>query len=86
MKWMMVILVNFLPNTGQWEMQDYRNYPFSSKEECLTYMNKNRQHLIWDTNKAYGRSSNDYDMACVTMEDFLEIWLEDIKPLQRHST
>jgi len=83
MKWMIVVLVNFLPNTGQVEMQDYRNYPFSSKEECLTYVNKNRQHLINDTNKAYGRYNSDYDMTCITMENFSDIWLEDIDPQKK---
>lgn len=84
MKWMIVVLVNFLPNTGQWEMQDYRNYPFSSKEECVTYLDNNRHLIISDTNKAYGKYSDDYRMACITMKDFSEIWLEDINPLEQN--
>jgi len=78
MEWMIVVFVNYLAATAQWEMQDYRSFPFKDKASCLAYLDNNRAYFIRDTNRAYGRDDEDYEIRCITKEQFIEVWERDI--------
>ena len=70
MKWIIVVFVNFLPETGQWEMFDYRHDHFSSKAGCEEFIKDNRQDFIDDANRAYFRNDKDYIIGCPTLDKF----------------
>jgi len=70
MKWIIVVFVNFLPETGQWEMYDYREQHFSSPVACEMFVMENKQFFIDDANRAYHRNSKDYVIKCPNLEDF----------------
>ena len=70
MKWIIVIFVNFLPATGQWEMYDYSDNPFDSEVSCLQFVVQNKQFLIDEANTAYRRNDKDYEIGCPTLEMF----------------
>ena len=70
MKWIIVIFVNFLPVTGQWEMLDYRYDLFQSEASCLNYVKENKQFFINEANKAYRRNDKDYVIGCPTLDKF----------------
>lgn len=72
MKWIIVVFVNFLPETGQWEMFDYRDEPFSSKVACELFIEDNKQFFINQTNEAYQRNDIDYFIGCPTLEQFID--------------
>ena len=66
MKWIIVIFVNFLPVTAQWEMYDYSDNPFDSEVACLQFVVQNKQFLIDEANRAYRRNDKDYVIGEVT--------------------
>jgi hypothetical protein len=70
MKWIIVIFVNFLPVTGQWEMYDYSANPFDSEVACLKFVVNNKQFLIDEANRAYRRNDKDYVIGCPTLDKF----------------
>lgn len=70
MKWIVLVFVNFLPETGQWEMFDYRHDHFSSKAGCEEFIKDNRQDFIDEANRAYFRNDKDYIIGCPTLEKF----------------
>jgi len=70
MKWIVVVFVNFLPETQQWEMYDYREQHFSSPVACEMYVMENKHFFIDEANKAYHRNSKDYVIKCSNLEDF----------------
>ena len=78
MKWIIVVFVNFLPETGQWEMFDYRDNHFSSGVACEMFVEENKQFFIDEANKAYQRNSEDYMIRCPNLIDF-NAFLEDEK-------
>ena len=71
MKWIIVVFVNFLPETGQWDMFDYRDNHFSSKAACEEFIKDNKQFFIDDANQAYFRNDKDYVIGCPTLKKFL---------------
>ncbi len=72
MKWIIVVFVNFLPVSDQWEMFDYRDEPFSSKVACEQFIEENKQFFIDDANRAYFRNDVDYFIGCPTLEQFID--------------
>jgi len=83
MEWIIVVVVNFIPTTGEFELQDYRLNPFVSAEKCISYIDNNRQFFIDDTNRSFGRYDKDYKIGCITLETFSEIWQRDIDPIPK---
>ena len=72
MKWIIVVFVNFLPETGQWDMYDYRDVTFPSKVACELFIEDNKQFFINQTNAAYHRNDFDYFIGCPTLEQFID--------------
>ena len=70
MKWIAVVFVNFLPETGQWEMLDYRDRHFSSQTACELYVMEHKQFFIDEANKVFQRNSKDYVIKCPDLEMF----------------
>ena len=70
MKWIIVVFVNFLPETGQWDMFDYRGATFSSKAACEQFIQENKQFFIDEANEAYFRNDKDYFIGCPTLDKF----------------
>ena len=70
MKWIIVVFVNFLPDTQQWEMFDYRDRHFSSQTACELYVMENKQFFIDEANKAFQRNSKDCVILCPSLEKF----------------
>jgi hypothetical protein len=68
MKWIVVIFVNWLPETGQWKMFDYRDRHFSSQTACELFVQENKQFFIDEANQAYQRNSKDCVIRCPTLE------------------
>jgi len=71
MKWIIVVFVNFLPETGQWDMYDYRDVTFPSKVACELFIEDNKQFFINQANEAYQRNDVDYYIGCPTLEQFI---------------
>ena len=70
MKLIVVVLVSFLPETGQCEMFNYRDLHFSSQTACELFVMDNKQFLADEANRAYLRNSKDYMIRCPRLDKF----------------
>lgn len=77
MKWIIIVLVSYLPTTDQWDMVDYRHQEFSTIDSCQDYIDNNRDMFIKDANEIYNISESDFDIGCVTTSDFFKKILQE---------
>ena len=77
MKWIVVVLVNWLPATAQWEMFDYSNDPFPTEASCKSFVERNRDFFVKEANASYKRNDDDYAIVCRTLESFNKIVMPD---------
>ena len=78
MKWIIIVLVNYLPTSDQWDMVDYRHNEFNTMEMCQSYIDDNRRTFIEDANAMYHLDEIDFEIGCVSTDDFFnKILLEE---------
>ena len=63
MKWIVVVLVNWLPETNQWQMYDYSKDPFPTEASCKSVVERNRDFFVKEANASYKRNDDDYEIA-----------------------
>ena len=62
--------MNFLCETGQWEMFDYRDVHFSPQTACEFFVMDNKQFVIDEANRAYPRNIKGYVIRCPRLDKF----------------
>ena len=82
MKWLVIVMVAYLPTYDQWDMVDYRHSLFDSSELCTSFVQQNRHTFIQDANELYQLNEPDFRMFCVSTDDFFN----KILVLEAHPT